>query len=291
MRKISSKVWILVLAGIGVAALLFLAAGISNVDLVHQENYVLQTQEAANPTEFLPMPDLSDFLSKLGIIFSILVPLSIIYLIVSPEARKRFVRVMIPMVLMILALYFGLKSIQNAYATQEPPLGPQGTPGGLGDVQPASTVIPPFTPNSSPGWLIFIVSLGVVLLIALAIFWGWQLRRARRQYHPNQILVNTAQEALDDIRAGGDLRDVILRCYKEMNAVVSEKRAVVRPDYLTPSAFARKLETTGLPANQVQRLTRLFEAVRYGGWKPGPADEKEAIYCLEAVVDTLRAEA
>jgi len=290
MGKMRRKIWILLAAGIGVMALIFLAAGLSSVDLVNQTNYALPTQQVEETFLVTPAPDMSDFLAKLGIIFSILVPLSILYVILSPEARKRFLNTMIPLSLLLLGMWYLTRNIQNNNARVGLSLDLQGTQDALGEQRPASTLLQPFSPNESPKWLVFMISLVIVVVIALAFFWFWKMARARRQYHPIQQLVHSAQDALEELRAGVDLRDVILRCYQEMNAVVSEKRAIVRPHYLTPRAFTRKLETVGLPADQVQRLTRLFEAVRYGAWQPGPADEQEAIRCLEDVVTTLGTE-
>jgi hypothetical protein len=45
------------------------------------------------------------------------------------------------------------------------------------------------------------------------------------------------------------------------------------------------LHEIGLPKNQVDRLIRLFEDVRYGDKKLGVEDDLEAIACLEAIVD------
>ena len=217
MGKMPRKIWILLSAGIGVAALIFLAAGISSMDLVNQTNYALPTQEVEETFLVTPAPDMSDFLAKLGIIFSILVPLSILYVILSPEARKRFLRTMIPLSLLLLGLWYLTRNIQNNNANVNLAPDVQGTQDALEGPQPDATLLQPFSPNVSPKWLVFAISLGIVLLIVLAVFWFWRMARARRQYHPIQQLVHSAQDALEELRAGGDLRDVILRCYQEMN--------------------------------------------------------------------------
>ncbi len=290
MQKISPKVWALLLAGIGVAAMLFLATGLSSVDLMNKTNYALPTENPGNPAVLVHSPNLADFIAKLGIIFSLIVPVSILYIILSREGRKRFVIIMIPISLMLLGLWYITRNINNSNNSLDTTPAAVGTQAPLGSLKQDYTTIPPFSPSNSPNWLIYVVSLGVVGLLILAGIWTWRVRQKRVRLQPLEQLINTAQDALDDIRAGGDLKDVILRCYQEMNVIASEKKAVVRPGYLTPRAFTSKLEAAGLPGEQVSRLTRLFEAVRYGGWNPGPKDEREAIVCLEMVIDTLRTE-
>jgi len=288
MRNIPLKAWILILAGLGVVALLVLASGLSSLDLNNQTNYALPTEQIDNSSAPNQAPDLSDFFRKLWVAFFIMVPLSILYLILSPEARKRFLITLIPVLVMLLGLWYLNREFLNNYAEINSTPRASQAEGALGFLKRDYTVLQPFSPKSSPNWLIYILSLGVTLLGVLALFWGWRMNKMRRQKQPLEQLALSAQDALEDIRAGGDLKEIILRCYQEMNQVASEKRAVVRPGYLTPREFTQKLEAAGLPGEQVRRLTRLFEAVRYGAWQPGPRDEKEAIVCLETVVEMLR---
>jgi hypothetical protein len=56
---------------------------------------------------------------------------------------------------------------------------------------------------------------------------------------------------------------------------------------MTPREFERELVRAGLPALPVERLTRLFEHVRYGVHAPGPEEQHEAISSLEAIVTAL----
>jgi hypothetical protein len=53
---------------------------------------------------------------------------------------------------------------------------------------------------------------------------------------------------------------------------------------MTPSEFAARLEQAGLPAEPVQRLTRLFEKVRYGGLRSTPTEAEEAVACLRDIL-------
>ena len=53
---------------------------------------------------------------------------------------------------------------------------------------------------------------------------------------------------------------------------------------MTPREFEQYLAKSGLRTEDIQRLTRLFESVRYGDKSPGKREEKEAVDCLNAIV-------
>ncbi len=141
-----------------------------------------------------------------------------------------------------------------------------------------------------PAWLVLVTSLILALLLALAlagmVWWIW-LRR-RRAVHPLAQLAQEAQDALEALQAGGDLKDVVMRCYFEMNRVLREQRGITRPEAMTPREFERQLEQAGLPGEHVRQLTRLFENVRYGAKVPGEREERQAMTCLTAIVEHCR---
>jgi hypothetical protein len=69
-----------------------------------------------------------------------------------------------------------------------------------------------------------------------------------------------------------------------MNDAVNLGHGIRRQEAMTPSEFANRLESVGLPGDPVRRLTRLFEAVRYGAKKPGQDESHEATVCLNAII-------
>jgi hypothetical protein len=69
-----------------------------------------------------------------------------------------------------------------------------------------------------------------------------------------------------------------------MSAVVADKRQLKREVAMTPQEFAQRLERAGLPGDAVNRLTRLFEVVRYGDRKSAPKDITEAVSCLNTIL-------
>lgn len=139
-----------------------------------------------------------------------------------------------------------------------------------------------------PPWLtrplaaLFLAGVGIGLYL-------WQKRRrAQRAKRPLPLdeLSRRAELAIDELRRGLKLDDVILRCYQEMVETAAAQRGARRPKGATPREFEPVLLRAGLPALAVQRLTRLFEQVRYGGYQPGPQDQQVAIASLTEIVQT-----
>jgi hypothetical protein len=281
------KTWIILLSLFSLAALVFLATGLKSLDLNSRPVYRFSFEEAPTRTIPSPLPAAEDtsFLKIVGMILLILIPLVIIYLIISPEGRKRFLVQLIYTAVLLFCLYMISRNIQqqpeevvnsNAPATGEMGEGYQDLP-----------VIEPFS-SESPDWLVYAVS-AVVAIILVAIFLRiWlQVQRARREAQTVDWLVDSAQSAIEDIKAGGDFRNIILRCYFDMTQAVQEKRSVIRPDYTTAREFSVKLKSVGLPEEYVLRLTRLFESARYSSHSPTRRQELEAIDCFTAIVDAL----
>ena len=95
------------------------------------------------------------------------------------------------------------------------------------------------------------------------------------------------QAALDDLEAGDDLHDVIIRCYVEMGRVLAESRAIERPQGMTPHEFEEQLLALGLPSAPVSQLTRLFEATRYGRQTADPAQQQAAVAALQTIAEAI----
>ncbi len=108
------------------------------------------------------------------------------------------------------------------------------------------------------------VVMGLVLLLAFAGA-AWLVVRTIRAQQPGKKLAGEAAAALHALADGRDLKDVILRSYQQMAALVSRERGIEREESATPREFEEILITGGLPPEPVRELTRLFEKVRYGG--------------------------
>jgi hypothetical protein len=73
-----------------------------------------------------------------------------------------------------------------------------------------------------------------------------------------------------------------------MSLAVEKEQGIERKDFMTTREFENLLEAAGIPHDPIHQLTQLFEAVRYGNWRPNPMDEQKAIHCLQAIVLSSR---
>ena len=133
--------------------------------------------------------------------------------------------------------------------------------------------------------LVTVVTIVLILAIAYAIFRTLlHLARTKSKTPPIEELAKQAQEALGKIQSGLDLKHIIIRCYFEMNRILSKQKGLKRDDGMTPREFENSLIEAGLPMQDVVRITRFFERVRYGAKSLSEQEEGEAIDCLSAIV-------
>lgn len=283
-----SKLWSILFLGIAIAAMMFLSAGLSRLELLPGQPFSLGRE---SPGELgtggeLINPRVLDVILKAGIIIAgLLIPAALIYLIISAEARKRVLRDLI-MLLPFLLLFLVMLRNQPEFLNPAQEIQPSAP---SSEVPLPSAPIAEFTANP-PQWLIFGASLGLALLIAAVlvgtVWFIW--RRRQRSLLPLEQLALGAEEALEAIQAGADLRNAVIRCYYEMSQVLSEQRGIRRQSAMTPREFARRLEEAGLPREEVRQLTRLFEKARYGAKAVDAREERQAIACLAAIAEYCR---
>ena len=206
----------------------------------------------------------------------------LIGLLLSPEGRKRLLIMFIRFVFTFWAIYFLLKNYGeqlfnfNFGAGGGAPAGPE-----------AAAPIPMFEPSQISPTFSYLISFGFVLLwvvVLWALYRGWRRYQLLNPKKPLEEIAKIARSSLDDLTSGRNSSDVIINCYLRMSDVVSSRRQLQREIAMTPHEFAVRLEQAGLPGDAVTRLTRLFEAVRYGDRKSGPKDINEAVSCLKTIL-------
>ncbi len=139
---------------------------------------------------------------------------------------------------------------------------------------------PPLAPM--PPGLIWLV--GLILVASIVLFGIWLIK-----WHPEEALEDDqvkheAERAIQALMTGVDLKNVILRCYRQMSLALQEEQGICLEETMTAREFESLLEGRGLPATPVHQLTRLFEAARYSLQQPCPGDEQKAIDCLNVIV-------
>ena len=204
----------------------------------------------------------------------IVIPILVIFLLSRSEGRKILLAMLIFGILFITLLNnlsnFRSHTTGKSIQMQMPEGSGAGVTGTSGDILP-------------PSWLIILISLGLSALIIGAFFYFFA--RVKNTRKPMDRLGDEARKSIQEIQSGGDLKDIVIRCYFEMIAVVKEQHGLTRGRGTTARELETKLGSMGLPATHVRRLTRLFEKVRYGAKHISKEEEEEAVSCLRAIAE------
>ena len=128
-------------------------------------------------------------------------------------------------------------------------------------------------------WILGIMMAGLVLFILLLI-----IRSPDNKDNSPHIIELEALHARNELLKGGELKDTVISCYKNMCKALWEEQEIQRDRSMTVEEFEKRITAAGAPAEAVHQLTGLFEAVRYGNGKPGPGDQEKALRCFNAII-------
>jgi hypothetical protein len=291
VKKISPTTWSILIAAIALFALLVLAASLNGMTFREGKPLVI-TKLAPNfapGTESQMGKGFLDVLRVVMIIIWLMLPVYLVYLIISKEARKRLLRDILMLLPILILLYFISNNMnnQNAKDVDTGALGNKDTQAQEAQ-QPIST-LPEFQPPAA--WVTTVTSLVLALtlvgLVSFGVFLIWR-RSRRKEDAPLRRIEIQAQQAIDSLDAGGDLREVIQRCYLQMVVAMHEYRMIRREQDMTPQEFEEILAKQGLPNEPVHQLTVLFEQVRYGAYNPGYQEESTAKSSLSAIISACQ---
>ena len=291
------RIVFLLALGVVLAAMLLLSAGVSELELLPGESTSGTAVAESEALGGVP-PELDEALRTAFRIFATIIvvglPLVIVFSLLTPGARKNLLKGLVPLILFGLLLYGAFRASSNIEEALQPtPTAVAGTP--------EPTLVPEVSTGASveeageieaaaPEWLIWatIVTLALILALVLVGVVRFLLRYRVRQPSPLAELAEQADDAAEAIRAGADLRDTVMLCYYRMSETLQEQRGIWRERAMTPREFETYLSRSGIPAEHVRRLTRLFEKVRYGAKAMEPEDERQALSSLGAIVEYCR---
>ena len=284
-RFFAQKRFILILSVVSLIILFLLASSLREVGfqagrpLGRAESQTIQVSVERTIREIVDVP-----LWKQAIFWALLFLLFLLVAsVLSPEVRKRLLRMFLVFAVSFWAIFYLVQN--NLLTLPDLSMGAGAVAGTAAEDIPP---LPEFAPPDLPDWVNYLISLGVVVLL-LILAWGlsrWWRRLNSLRISPDALddLAAIARSSLDDLVAGQDWDDVIIGCYARMSAAVSHRHGLKRKEAMTPAEFARRLERAGLPGDPVHRLTRLFEAVRYGARKSSQSEIDEATDCLQAIL-------
>lgn len=271
------KVWIILLVFGAFVAIVILASGLGEMEF----GQPFVTRLERNNTF-----DYSDFEPGSGSRwFRYLIPamLLVMYLLmlgpVRPQRGISIAKAVFRAIgfILFLTLVLGAFARQGGFLAQE---ALEGLPL-PGESAPGEFAPPTLTSGSTLGitlLLIFVVGILVVFIVN---------RAFDRFYRPQpgmDEIAEIARTALTGLSDGEASKNVIIRCYLDMNRMVGEKRGLVRENASTPAEFAGQLARMGLPRGAVDGLTGVFERVRYGGKEADANEIEEAKRCLTLIL-------
>jgi hypothetical protein len=280
--------------GLVTAALVLLTAGLSSLELQPARTLpvgailqALRTMRGSvtgfGQLPFDPFRLLASFL-WVALIFSA------IMFIISPEVRREVIKkVMIYLVWAL--LIYGIVQVFQPFG----PLELAGNETEFGGEQLDNTALeeifpaPPDFVFNPPQWLVLTATVLFVAVPLLAAWLVWSYFRSKKTVPPADSLAEltrSAKTALDDLEAGRDLHNTVLRCYRDMSQALAQRRQLHRARGMTPREFEQHLAASGLRTEHIHRLTELFERVRYGKKSLGRREELDALDCLSAIVKT-----
>ncbi len=282
--KLQKRLWPLLFMGIALTAIIILSAGINDLEFLSGKPFKIGFEPVDTAGE--AVADTDDYALTLYRILLVgyLVCIPIAFFLISPQKRKLAL-----LFLVLLFFIFAFLDRITVYligvmrnALQLPAEMLLSLPGRDfgGTIK--------FTP-STPQWFTLIVSTGVALLIVIATF--FLVRRFfTHRSPPTGPMRNAAQDAIEALRGGADLKDTVVHCYLEMGQVLMKKRGITRTKDMTPREFERSLLPSSLPHESLYQLTRLFEEIRYGNKAPGEKESRNAVRCLTAIIKACETE-
>jgi len=286
---------LLIMAGVTIL-LLFLAAAITRMKMQPGEPFPIEWQQAPSG-EGTPFGNGYWFLVLIRgflILCVITIPIYVFVNLLTPQGRRRLLKGFIRLLVLFFFMYLFMNFVESmSQSNEEKEVEEQPFMLGEGEIptEGLSTTEEQEVTEPSP-WLDAGICLGLAFLLAILItVLAWGIYKASRERAGDAItrLADEAQEALDALQAGGNIRDTVIRCYLQMTQVLAEERNVRREEAMTPHEFEQILLTKlKLPETPVRRLTSLFEAVRYGDYHPGKREELEAIDSLSAIASACK---
>lgn len=274
--------------GCAAGLVLVLAAGISSVTAGAPAPFRRGPAGPVDGLAFVNQPFLGGLKGAI-FVFTLLYLIAFVSIFLTREGRIRLAVFIALLAAMLLCLYTARPALRNQM--QSAPVVQTealvfATPLAPVQAEQADEVYQP----QAPAWLVT----GVAIILAgsvagMVVFVLWVLSRRKL---PAGIIENLSQEAqatVDALEAGGNFKDIVVRCYARMSQVLREERGLAREMDMTPREFEQVLTRLGFPAEPVASLTRLFEEVRYGDIYPDQRATQQAIHSLSAIVDYCKA--
>jgi hypothetical protein len=281
-----NKRWVIFLSLLGLGALIALSVGLRDMPFRDAQSF---GRNQIGEIRHIPIAIINSIVEvpfwtqvSAWAIFTLMFVL--IGLLLSPEMRKRLIKIAIRAAVTYWGLYILFTRYHEALAQMALNLNSAGNSSGS-TVNPLPS--PEFSPPRFVSWVSYLISFAFIALMVFVVWKAytfWKELSTPDAEQPLKKFAKIVRSSLGDLSSGRNSTDVIVNCYLRMSDVVAEKRTLHRKAAMTPAEFAVQLEGAGLPSDAVNRLTRLFEGVRYGDRRTSPKDVNEAVACLTTIL-------
>lgn len=285
---LENKRWVIFLSLLGLGALILLSVGLRDIPFRDGQTFYGGNQigdfryvPGAIVNSIVEVP----FWTQLSVWAIFILMFVLIGLLMTPEWRKRLIKIAIR----VAVIYWGLYIVFVRYRDILVEMGINAGALNAANSTGASTgnTPPEFLSARTISIASTLLSFGIALLL-IVLAWKaysfWKELNTAGSEPALKKIAKIARSSINDLSSGRNSTDVIVNCYFRMSDAVAEKRKLHRKAAMTPAEFAMQLEGAGLPSDAVQRLTRLFEGVRYGNRRTNPKDVNEAVSCLTTIL-------
>ena len=270
---------------VALALLVVLAASISQVSFVGTRYGPPSEPSEESSSTLSPSPQdehsLAPLLEQIIAVTAIaLVLFGVVVSLFRPKALWEALKRALPAALWFAAILLILLRWRDRPFFREP----KDAPAGVGTAPAApDQPFPTLEQVHVPSWATFLFVLGALLVIGVTIFGVWRLWRARARPTPIEEFADLTRRYAQELRYGAPVQETILRCYREMCQLLSERFHLEISRAMTAREFERRLAQIGVLEEHIVRMSRLFEWARYSPARPTPEQEREALQLLEEI--------
>jgi hypothetical protein len=232
--------------------------------------------------------ELSTTLNAWFVVFSIIFFTSIFLLLVfrpkikrniNPPKKQSLLSIILQVIIWLLLLYILRKRLPMQNRLQQV-LNPNfSSLNGNTSALPLKAFI-----SYTPEWLLYVLSATLTFGMVIVI-WYFYLKY-KQSISARKGVEAEATAALEKIRSGVELTNIIIKCYSNMCRHLEQEKGIRRHDAMTSREFERRLIKLGFPEMPINQLTQLFENVRYGNLSDTQSDKNIAISCMQAIIST-----
>ena len=143
------------------------------------------------------------------------------------------------------------------------------------------------TATEGPGAALYAVAgMGLLLisLIVVAVVRTMISPKPEKTESQTEELMKKIDAAMKDLQKGGEVQEIIIRCYRQMCRILSKGSKMHGDESMTPREFERAVVSqTGIDERPVSELTSLFEEARYSTHPIDNSKRKQALSALRQV--------